>query len=145
LFNCIDILFSPNKGFFPVVSMIDSLTLKNYYAMSCNWERDFVRNLDKVLGMTRYEARVLIHLHRNKGSYMIRIMRLLKLKRSTAFYILERFSNLKVVFSEDSPISGNKVYKLADSSLTRAYLSAAFKLCICEQLKEGANENEIFT
>ena len=125
--------------------MIDSLTLKNYYAMSCNWERELVRNLDKVLGMTPYEAKVLVHLYHNKGSYMVRVMRLLKLKRSTAFYILERFSHLKVVFSEDSPISGNKIYKLADNPLTKAYLSAAFKLCVCEQLKEGADENEIFT
>ena len=125
--------------------MLDNITLKNYYAMARNWMPELIRNFDKVLGMTENEAIVLVHLYRNKGSYVNRIVSLLTLKQSTASAILWRFSNQKVVFSQDSPISGNKIYKLTDKPLAKAYLSAAFILCICKQLKEGVDENGLFT
>ena len=124
--------------------MIDSLTLKNYYALSCKWERDLIKHYDQAHNITNYEARILVHLWRNKGSYANRIIRLLNIKRSTAFAILERLQQQKVIFSHNSPISGNRIYKIADSPVSKAFLSAAFLLCICENLKQGANENEIF-
>ena len=120
------------------------MTLRYYKALADKWERDLIRNFDKVLGLTDNEAMILVHLWRNKGSYKSRIIRLLKIKRTTVFYVLERLTQENVIFRTSSPVTGYQVYKNKEGELSRAYLAAAFKMCICEQLKQGADEDEIF-
>ena len=94
--------------------------------------------------MTKNEARILVHLWRHKGSYAIRISRSLKMPRSTVSYLLQRLRERGIIFETRSPVAGVRIYKLSDTGKTRAFLSAAFKLCVSESIGGGTIGKEIF-
>jgi DNA-binding MarR family transcriptional regulator len=123
--------------------MLDIETLRKCYALSRNWEKEFITNYKEVSNLTENEARILIHIWRNKGSYLKRIINVLGINRSTAFFVLDKLRRREIVFTTESPISGNRIYKLADSELTRAYLVSAFYLCISEHINSGVSWNDI--
>jgi DNA-binding MarR family transcriptional regulator len=124
--------------------MLDIETLRKCYALSRSWEKEFIANYKEVSNLTENEARILVHMYKNKGTYFNRIVRVLDIKRSTAYSILEKLKQQGVVFTTESPISGNRIYKLADSELTRAYIVSAFYLCISEHINSGVSWNDIF-
>lgn len=127
-----------------MLNVIDTKVLKEYYIKSAEWEQDFIKNFELVLGLTENEARVLVHLWRNKGSYQSRIVKTLRMNRTTLFFILERMQQRNIVFQTRSPVSGTKIYKLNNSSEAKALLSASFMLCICQNIKKGADVGKIF-
>ena len=123
--------------------MLDVETLRKCYTLSRKWEKELVIHFPEVIGLTENEARVLVHLYKNKGSYLNRIVRLLGIKRSTVYFVLEILKQQGVVFTTVSQLTGNKIYKLADSSLTRALLATAFKLCVSDHIKRGVNVDDV--